>query len=527
MKSEDLKASMVVNENDTKTCNKCNQCKPLSEFYKEARCKQGVKPACKKCAEAVKSAYRAKNSESIKKKRIEYNNRPEVTAKRLTYINPNKKINAKRYRIKHKELLAAKRINHQYDIKPKRIRKITVQNNQHLIHSNILERNSRKDKPRETKYTYEAVSTIFKDKGCSLMTTEDEFTKFKDPLKTKVQFITACCKSLNTVHLTNFISKNTGINCKTCIQKQKSEIVKTKDINIGFIIEKAGFDILRETIADEFDVLKTNGGCFSDMIVRPKYMTDNKWLQIQLKITMKPSHGLYSFFVHKSYDGCIMILHCVEDNRTWLINGSIPLGIKQKLNIGVGETSYYKQYEISPSVLAERLHTHYALYYRFRKEYSMIPISIYQQQECEYYAKREKLMPYLLYEYSALDCSKWDLKINGYRVQDKVAISRKHRTDAYFITLYTNNGRVNGKRQFTQYSIGDNDFYWFWLKEHNKFAIVPEQILIDRKAIGGNTKKVLSLTLARRSPYNPYIYSCDDPDLKEKMLGLFTVKSAD
>jgi len=45
----------------TKTCNKCGEAKSLSEFYKHATSKNGVRPDCKRCVGAHMRAYHAEH----------------------------------------------------------------------------------------------------------------------------------------------------------------------------------------------------------------------------------------------------------------------------------------------------------------------------------------------------------------------------------------------------------------------------------------------------------------------------------
>jgi hypothetical protein len=42
----------------TKTCTKCGETKPLSEFHRAAKGKDGTRPDCKMCVNAQHAAYR-------------------------------------------------------------------------------------------------------------------------------------------------------------------------------------------------------------------------------------------------------------------------------------------------------------------------------------------------------------------------------------------------------------------------------------------------------------------------------------
>jgi 5-methylcytosine-specific restriction endonuclease McrA len=49
----------------TRTCTKCNQCKPLAEFYRDKRARGGYRADCKACRIAQQTAYAVANRESV------------------------------------------------------------------------------------------------------------------------------------------------------------------------------------------------------------------------------------------------------------------------------------------------------------------------------------------------------------------------------------------------------------------------------------------------------------------------------
>ena len=76
----------------------------------------------------------------------------------------------------------------------------------------------------------------------------------------------------------------------------------------------------------------------------------------------------------------------------------------------------------------------------------IILFNIYQQQEQKYMKLREDKMKYLQIIYPEIEEQCYDLIINGYKVQDKVIGKRSDRKNSYTISLYRNNGRINGKK---------------------------------------------------------------------------------
>lgn len=58
---------------DTKTCTKCGETKPLSEYYKDKSKLSGYKFSCKTCAKDYMTHYRKKNKEHLTEYCKEYN----------------------------------------------------------------------------------------------------------------------------------------------------------------------------------------------------------------------------------------------------------------------------------------------------------------------------------------------------------------------------------------------------------------------------------------------------------------------
>lgn len=50
---------------NTKTCSKCGEARPISEYHKNANSKDGLRPDCKPCALAVKKKYYDANRERL------------------------------------------------------------------------------------------------------------------------------------------------------------------------------------------------------------------------------------------------------------------------------------------------------------------------------------------------------------------------------------------------------------------------------------------------------------------------------
>lgn len=92
----------------TKICSKCMIEKPITEYYKNPKCKYGVVGQCKSCYKK----YRQDNEENAKQWRKEYNQRQDVKERQKQnnkiYYQQNKEKFAeydKKYREEHKEQL--------------------------------------------------------------------------------------------------------------------------------------------------------------------------------------------------------------------------------------------------------------------------------------------------------------------------------------------------------------------------------------------------------------------------------------
>ena len=78
-----------------KTCTKCNEKKPLSEFYKQKSNKDGLKYHCKICAKFSANEWYYNNSEKAKQTRAQYhiNNRDKIKEKSKLWMENNKEKN--------------------------------------------------------------------------------------------------------------------------------------------------------------------------------------------------------------------------------------------------------------------------------------------------------------------------------------------------------------------------------------------------------------------------------------------------
>jgi hypothetical protein len=82
-----------------KRCSKCNEEKPLSEFYKNKTKKDGHNPFCKPCANAYHALYREKHKDTLKEYLLNYNKTHHT---RLQQYRANKYVEKKQEIIKYR-----------------------------------------------------------------------------------------------------------------------------------------------------------------------------------------------------------------------------------------------------------------------------------------------------------------------------------------------------------------------------------------------------------------------------------------
>ena len=107
---------MLSNDNTSplKVCSKCGEEKPLAEFYRNARAKDGLQFCCKTCHAAESRAYRLANPEKVATYARAYRdaNRKKVAVRKRAYQIANPEIGiaaSAAYRSANQETIAAQR----------------------------------------------------------------------------------------------------------------------------------------------------------------------------------------------------------------------------------------------------------------------------------------------------------------------------------------------------------------------------------------------------------------------------------
>lgn len=377
--------------------------------------------------------------------------------------------------------------------------------------------------------TYDEIVNIFISKNCELYTTKNEYIAMKEPSKCKFSF-KASCSHDNTVTLTNFLQKDSGITCKNCMKKQVSDKLIAFNKNNDqastkcIIQENLVFNKFNDLLKIDFDVTKTNEGCSADFIIKPKNIIDNKWLGIQLKTTKGICNDLYSFNLHKNqYENMVMLCYSFENNMIWCIPHNIVSHLKRMLNIGLSDKSIYNKYKTNDSTLIIKLNEYFQSFILNTIENYMIPKNIHQQRENIYIKIREQFCNFLEFEKPKVDQSYYDFKINGKNIQEKVATKRNDRKDTYIACMYRSKNSTIKKQQ---YLLNMNDYYWLHIPDTDLFYIIPEGDLYDNGFIqnpnnDSNTKFNLTIKIYfKNSWYHKYQYNYKNLD-KNVIVKLF------
>ncbi len=385
------------------------------------------------------------------------------------------------------------------------------------------------------KRSYEDLVKKFQDKNCELTTTEDEFCLLNNLYNCKFSF-KASCGHYNTVTLTNFVHKGSGVICKDCMKERVThklvEFNKNNDkpASKSFVQESDVFNKFNNLLSSELDIIKTHEGCSADFIIKPKNIEEDKWMGIQLKTTQGICHNLYSFKLHingnktnNKYENMIILCHCVSDNSTWLIPFDKISHIKNSLNIGLTEKSVYNKYKTEIEKVSEMLITYYEIMQLDISNNFMIPKNIYQQREIEYRKIREEYCNFLSFEYPEIEQCYYDFKINNKNIQEKVSLKKQNRKNSYIVYMF----RSNCNERKKHYLLGMNDYYWIHIPKSDIFYILPETELLkngfikDPNINSDSNKMILHIGLdSEKSWYCKYKFNYKKLN-KEFISGLF------
>jgi hypothetical protein len=341
------------------------------------------------------------------------------------------------------------------------------------ISDTLIVQNTPKTK---VKFTFHDVCDLVKKRECKVVSDESEYTTTKGPIKIKY-----ACEHVEETTYNCFMRKRVTL-CRTCICKHYKDVNYDNENKapIYNIKESMMFSVIQASIANEFDVVKTHEQCLADMIIKPKHISSDEWLPIQLKGHYSDSCQFVFQIKNNDYNNIIVLCYAEQDNRLWMFNGSMIAGL-QSLSIGK-KLSKYSNYEIKNNSLSETLSKAYSnCMYDGRavilqtQKFWMQPNGTALLVEHSHRIRREySIGNVVTITYPNIDASRTDCFINGLNVQDKPIMIKRDKSKT--------NQRFHVQHQ--KYKIGDNHIYWYYcqgdINNKNICYIVPEYVLIQK-----------------------------------------------
>ena len=337
---------------------------------------------------------------------------------------------------------------------------------------------------------YNDVKEKFEEHNCKLLMTEDEFNLKPRTTHEKYPYI-ASCKHTHEIRFNNFNSTSQGLKCPTCVNSKKSiDNIEKYRLNpvLSIDLEFNSIQYLKTIIGDTFDVEFNGECCLADCCIKPKNITEDLWLMVQMKSTEKPLSCGYGYKFHCSskYINCIIMCICESDKKMWIFDGN-KMNITS-ISIGLNN-SKYDEFEITKDTIHEKMTYYYNTFPKYDFETIDTPINLSHKIERESRIFRETMIQCINFIRNERQGLVYDFMINGLKVQEKVKSQNKKSTGTRFDL-----DKHNGKKKYISYKTGDNDFYWLNVNNKQHFYIIPEHELISRNYINVDKRSSITLT---------------------------------
>ncbi len=357
-------------------------------------------------------------------------------------------------------------------------------------------------KSNSQRYTYEKVKSVIEKEGCELITSQAEHNEKKMTTKSLLS-VKMCCSHVTSCSLNTF-QRRRHYKCETCIFDHMKVSAYDNDTRVAESnkLEAAAFDYIKNNISMVFDVKKTHEGCLTDMIIKPKNILEDEWAGIQIKSSSNNKSQI-SFGKIDKYPDIVVVCVSFPERKVWVFQGNGLLG-KKTISIGK-KKSKYDEHETDVDDLTGKLLGLYQITIK-RKSMSeyLTPVTPTQKKEHEYRLRREILLHWCDFEYPKVDGTKYDVIINGYKIQDKTGIAAVRGLNTYY---YCN--IANG------YIKNDNHYYWINMPDNTFYIIPQEYLLMEDNTI--KNKIYLSGNKYAKFLYDPNVCS----GVREKLERLF------
>lgn len=390
------------------------------------------------------------------------------------------------------------------------------------------------------KLTYDVVEETFGKQGAHLQITKTEFAKIIKPSLHSFDII-ASCGHARKCRVNHILHDN--IICLKCT-KQKAiekqiETHKSSQHNFGYQLEYDSYVFIKGLINNIFDIIKLPEGTKADLLIKPKNSIDDLWCQIQLKATKAPARkNQYNFNLRKQYHSMVVICHCLEDKKLWVIPGNLLTEYKHITLCDKSNTKYEK-YKCDNQSLAKQLLTcyHDESITKIDNMSAYIDVSMNVSKEHQYRLLREKKLPFIDFRYNEMDGLVYDFQINRHKVQEKYNNHTTDNPNRFNFHLNKYGGHINNRSIECPYEQNDNDFYWFHIPGDKLFYVIPEIELLKHGFIKSENHKGkksiilhplcsfedLTLRNIKTAFANKYLFDYDNPDI-ETLSSMFTTE---
>jgi hypothetical protein len=369
---------------------------------------------------------------------------------------------------------------------------------------------------------YDEVKATFVKEGCVLLTTQDEMIAGNYKSKSKYRIVASCGHEVQNCWYHMFKYRGTGKICKECADAKQVIYGIKRNENLvdcnayALSLEHMSIELIKKYAGVECDISLSPECCLADLAIKNKSVVEDKWLPIQVKATLKGRHDVYSFGMSNNYPNMWIVLVCIEDEKFWILEGNRVID-QCKISIGMKK---YGKYAVDKNSLSLKFKEIYSNEQTLRSlESIQEPITDKCKTEQMFRKLRESVLLSIPFEAPRMNQSVYDLKVNGFKIQEKTARVVKTRQNSLIVTFAKRKGQY--KQQ--AYNIKDNDYYWVNLPDKIHFYIFPADILADQKIISSDEfKGSKHLRLSKNTEWiNGYKYSYNDENLNMKIATLF------
>jgi hypothetical protein len=334
--------------------------------------------------------------------------------------------------------------------------------------------------PKRGKFVeFNDIKSAYESKGCTFLTTEEEYIQMKlcKPLKKMWFDIISICGHKEKSLYYSFIESDTCLYCKRCtIIRARETLIGQAKTDTGYgnslMTQKLAIDIVKQQCENFFDTMKTRDGCDSDLLVRPKCVTENCWLKLKIKSTIHDKDEI-SFRINKIHQS-IYLMVSIATQEIWLFDPENVLirTYYMKQNRHVYDENLVKNKDDLIARFIEKYNEH-----KYTGKFDKLnePISPQMKLEYEYVLKRESTVTFLKFDRNDIAGAVYNFKVGMLKFQENVVSIQIGKN-----AVIANISKCSRQKTRKPYDVGDNDFYWINVNDSsNDFYVVPERAMIS------------------------------------------------